>query len=53
MKFSLSFFAIELLRYGILCLMVLYVVRCTSLSSFKYKLKDINFQHFLKGHAVI
>ena len=44
------FFAIELLAYGILCLIVIY---CTSLSSFKYKLKDINFQLFLNGHAVI
>ena len=29
------------------------VVCCTSLSSFKYKLKDVNFQPFLMGHAVI
>ena len=29
------------------------VVCCMSLSSFKYKLKDVNFQPFLKGHAVI
>ena len=29
------------------------VVCCTSLSSFKYKSKDVNFQPFLKEHAVI
>ena len=47
------FFAVGLLMFGILCLMMLYVICCTSLSSFKYKLKDVNFQSFLKGHAVI
>ena len=29
------------------------VVRCTFLSSFKNKFKNVNFQPFLKGHAVI
>ena len=42
------FFAIGLLMYGILCLMMLYVF--TSLSSFKYKIKKtFNCQPFLKG----
>ena len=29
------------------------VLCCTSLSSFKYKLKDVNFQPFLKRHAIL